>query len=590
MAMKRAVLSSHILMMSIWGTGAEAANEFEKIAPNIPQAHEIAPALPDPHMKTSNDETVLVARLNGLVLLSALEDIEAEGVSATGVKLSHLPENHPDLDRSLEGFLGKPVTLAELDRVSAAIVEAYRRAGRPLVDVLIPEQDITSGTVQVAVLEFRLGEVRAEGNAFTSDERLVAEIRSEPGQLIETGKLVDDIKWLNRSPFRQVRLVLERGDTFGQTDIILQTSDQRPWRVYAGADNTGSRTTGWERFFAGFNLGDLFGLNHTFAYQATTDSDMFTDGALPHGISSDDPRYFAHSFSYTAPLPWRHEASVFGYYSEVHPDFGTPLTSEGRSWQVSGRYAIPLPSIWDITHEMVLGGDFKRTNNDLAFGGTAVSSSSTDVVQAVLGWTGDRSDSSGTMGVNAKVFVSPGGLSAFNDSRDYQPSATSAGRAGARAGYAYATLDLTRVQRLSGGFWMKGRLTGQVSSTNLLPSEQFALGGAGTVRGFRESEVLGDHGYLTSLELHAPLQTPLSSLGAEDELDIYAFLDHGKAFLQHAMPGENKHASLTSAGIGLLYGWREHANIQASYGKQLSGAGIDPEDDGVLSVRLVLSF
>lgn len=588
--MKKIVFSSCVLLMGICGTGAEAADEFEKIAPSVPQTQKIAPALPDPAMKISNDETVLVARLNGLVLLPALNGIKAGGVSATGINLSHLPDDHPDLGRSLEEFLGKPVTLAELDRVSAAIVAAYRAAGHPLVDVLIPEQDITTGTVQVAVLEFRLGEVRTEGNKFTPDERLIAEIRSEPGQLIDAGDLVDDIRWLNRSPFRHVRLVLERGSTFGETDIVLLTTDQRPWRVYAGADNTGSRTTGWERFFVGFNLSDLFGLRHTFAYQATADSDIFTDGALPHGLSSDDPRYFAHSFSYTAPLPWRHEASIFGYYSEVHPDFGTPLTSEGRSWQVSGRYAIPLPDIWDITHEMVLGGDFKRTNNNLAFGGTAVSSSSTDVVQAVLGWSGSRFDKWGITSANAEVFASPGGLSAFNDSYDYQPSTTSAGRAGARANYAYTTLELTRDQRLMAGFWMKGRVAGQISSTNLLPSEQFALGGARSIRGFRESEALGDHGYLTSVELHAPPQKPLAALGVEDELDIYAFLDHGKTFLQHAMPGENKHETLTSVGMGLSYSWRENASIQASYGEQLVGSSIAPEDDRILSIRLVLSY
>lgn len=588
--MKKFVFLSCVLLMSVFGGGAEAASEFERIAPNVPKALDIAPDLLDPEMRTSNDETVLVARLNGLILLSALEDVEAGGTSAKGIDLSHLPANHPGLGMPLEGFLGQPVTLAELDRISAAIVNVYRAAGRPLVDVLIPEQDITAGTVQVAVLEFRLGEVRAEGNAFTSDERLVAEIRSEPGHVIDAGNLVDDVRWLNRSPFRQVRLVLERGDTFGETDIVLQTKDQRPWRIYAGADNTGSRTTGWERFFAGFNLGNLFGLDGILAYQATTDSYMFSDGALPHGLSANDSRYFAHSFSYTVPLPWRHEASVFGYYSEVHPAFGTPLTSEGRSWQVSGRYTIPLPGIWDMSHELVLGGDFKRTDNDLAFGGTAVSSSSTDVVQAVFGWSGNRSDQWGTTGANAKVFVSPGGLSAFNNSRDYQPSVTSAGRAGAGAGYAYATVELTRDQRLIDGFWMKGRLAGQVSSVNLLPSEQFSLGGATTVRGFRESEVLGDHGYLTSVELHAPLQTPLSSLGAEGDLDIYLFLDHGKAILQHAMPGENKQTTLTSAGIGFSYDWRDYASVRASYGEQLVGSSIDPADDRILSIRLVLSY
>lgn len=588
--MKKSVLASCVLVAGLAGSEARAANEYERIAPDVPPVFEEEPTLPSGDLKTSDDETVLVAKLNGLVLIGSLGDVAADGVSGRGIDASRLPSGHPPLDRSLDPFLGRPVTLAELDRISAAIVKIYRAAGRPLVDVLIPEQDITSGTVQVAVLEFRLGEVRSEGNRHVPDERLVADIRSVPGQPIDAGALVDDIRWLNRNPFRKVRLVLERGDAFGETDIVLDTQDKRPWRVYAGADNTGSRSTGWERFFAGFNLGDLFGLGHVLSYQATTDSDLFTEGAFPHGVTSDDPRYFAHSFSYTAPLPWRHEFSLFGYYSEVHPNFGTPLTSDGSSWQVSGRYIIPLPVSWDMTHEIAFGGDFKRTDNDLAFGGTSVSSSSTDIVQAVFEWSGSRPDRWGVTTGEVELYVSPGGLSAFNDDRDYQPSATSTGRTGGKAEYAYTRLDLVRDQRLFAGLWMKGRFAGQLSTANLLPSEQIALGGTRSIRAFRESEALGDHGYRTSLELHAPLMAPLADAGIQDELDVFAFFDRGEAVLQHAAAGEEKRQTLASVGVGLTYRWSEHATLQASYGRQLVGEGIDAEDDQLFGFRLTVSY
>ncbi len=588
--MNKAFLMPCILLAGLGTGAARAADEFDRIAPDMPPARTVEPTLPEPAVKTSNDDSVLVARLNGLIILPSLNAVDAAGQSYNGLDTTRLPEEHPHLAETLEPFLGEPVTLARLDGISAAIVEAYRASGRPLVDVLIPEQDITSGTVQIVVLEFRLGKVCAEGNEYTDTSRLTAEIRSEPGQPIDTGALFDDIRWLNRNPFRQVRLVLERGDEFAETDIILQSEEIRPWRVYAGVDNSGSRSTGWERYFAGVNLGDLFELGHVLAYQMTASEDLFTDGALPHGLASDDPRYFAHSFSYLAPLPWRHELSFFGYYSEANPDFGTPFTSTGKSWQVSGRYNIPLSAHRGIAHEIVFGVDFKRTNNDLAFGGTAVSSSSTDVVQAMFAWSGDRADKGGVTAGKIEFFGSPGDLSAFNSDADYQPSTSSVGRLGASAEYVYSRAELVRDQRLIGGFWGKGRLAGQFSSTNLLPSEQFSLGGARSIRGFRESEVLGDHGYLTSLELHAPPLALLSSEGVKDALDIYAFFDRGEAFLKRPAAGESRSRILASAGIGLSYSLGQHLSVQASYGKQIVGSAINTEDNKIGIFRLVLSY
>ena len=84
--------------------------------------------------------------------------------------------------------------------------------------------------------------------------------------------------------------------------------------------------------------------------------------------------------------------------------------------------------------------------------------------------------------------------------------------------------------------------------------------------------------------------SPLADAGIQDELDVFAFFDQGEAFLQHAAPGEEKRQALASVGIGMAYRWSEYATLQASYGRQLAGAGIDTEDDQLFGFRLTVSY
>lgn len=83
----------------------------------------------------------------------------------------------------------------------------------------------------------------------------------------------------------------------------------------------------------------------------------------------------------------------------------------------------------------------------------------------------------------------------------------------------------------------------QETPDRLVPLERAAIGGVGTVRGYRENQVVRDKGYAGSLEFHFPA---LGAGSAARALDLIAFLDHGAARNQ----GEASER-LTSVGVGL---------------------------------------
>lgn len=88
-------------------------------------------------------------------------------------------------------------------------------------------------------------------------------------------------------------------------------------------------------------------------------------------------------------------------------------------------------------------------------------------------------------------------------------------RANAEAKYKVHRVNFARLQKLAlknGNWLVYFRADGQWADQPLVSSEQKAIGGMNSVRGFEEREVLGDNGANASLEIRSPLSTPSVSL------------------------------------------------------------------------------
>jgi hemolysin activation/secretion protein len=528
-------------------------------AENREKAAATWPALP---AMTSNDDAVLLARLEGIVFLGERAALRPEGVEVSGVTTSRIPMLETPEVRELAGrFIGRPVTRRLLNELMREVVLLYRKHDRPIVDVLVPEQNISTGTLQVLVIEGRLGEVRAEGNVAFESEQLTRQVRARSGEAIAGGALLDDVTWLNQNPFRQVDLVFARGRRLGETDVVLRTRDRRPLRLYAGYEDSGNDLTGDERVLVGVNWGNAFGRDQLLNYQVMT--------------SPDFEKLVAHSGSYVVPLRWRHTVTVFGSYATSRPVLsGGMFTLKGESWQASARYSVPLraKSGIGLTHEVSAGVDFKRSNNNLEFGGVQVFDQWTDVAQAVANYAATFKDRWGHTTADVQLVWSPGGLT--NDNRT---SRFRAARAFARADYAYARMTVERTTKLPLEFKWVARLTAQVANRNLLSSEQLGLGGYDALRGYEEREANGDGGFVLTNEIRTKAFSPSKLMGVggvTDRLEVLGFVDYGEAANHRLLAGEDAHLVLASVGGGLRYSIAPRFTLRADYGWQLVKSGV----------------
>jgi hemolysin activation/secretion protein len=539
----------------------------------------------------TDEQTVLIESLRGLVLTATPPASPATSGPATRpdreggvvVEIESLKER-AGLLADLNTRIGRPLTMGELNAVCGRIIEEFRAMGRPVVDTIIPEQDITDGVIRIVIVQARLGEVRVENAPSTLVARRTAgEVRLERGSVIESQTLLEDLAWLNRkNPFRRYQILFEKGEEAGTSDVVLRADGPTyPIRVFGAFDNSGSPGTGEERILAGFNWGDALGLglDHQLSYQFTRD-DAFR-------------RFQAHGLTYTVPLPWRHLISAQGTWSRSSPDFeDARIDSVGESWQLSGRYEIPLRRREilgrPVEQSVVFGVDFKRSNNNLEFGGESVYDRAAETLQFLAEYRLQRADPSGLTSAQIALYVSPGEVTSHNDESAYDLA-----RAGAEPQYAYVSAGLDRHWRLTGGSTLSARAASQASTGPLLSSEQFGIGGADTVRGYNERELNTDTGLLGSIEWQSPGVRPLSWVGAsniQDDLRLYAFVDAGVGWNFQSDDTNPATVYAISVGPGVRYQLGDFGSLDASYGVRVDDRGVSDNDDGRAHFRVSASF
>ncbi len=508
-------------------------------------------------MSSHGNNDVLVDRLKGIFLVSDPKQVNRKGVTGhASVEAGDVPlAQAPDFNAAVQPYLGQPVTMKSLAELTRSIVAFFRDHDRPVVNVFVPEQSITSGFVQIVVVISRVEKVSATGAHWFSNSMLRAEVRLRPEEPISGSQMRSDLAWINRNPFLQSDILMAPGDAPGTTDILLRTQDRFPLRVYAGFEDSGNQYTGNDRVLTGFNYGNLFGIGQQISYQFTTGLDV--------------NKFTAHSGTYTIPLPWRHILTFFGSYSNSFANLGPDLSSGGVNWQVSGRYEVPLPGTEAFTESVTGGFDFKRSNSDLLFNVVTVSNVFTDVDQFVLSYQASYQDDYGSTSGSATGFWSPGGLSNNDDDTDYMAT-----RGGSRSNYAYGQLTLNRVTRLPMDFSWTVRGEVQEADANLLPSEQLGMGGYETVRGYDERAANGDNGFLISTELATPPVSLAHLFGNQkikDQLQFLGFVDYGGTSLHHVTAADiNPNSDLLGIGPGMRYVINPYLSIRFDYGFQMT--------------------
>jgi hemolysin activation/secretion protein len=484
--------------------------------------------------------------------------VHIEGFNVTGNTVI----DTGDILSTLSKYKDAEYTLEEMDTIAQAVTMLYHEKGYILARAFIPSQRMEGNTLEIAVLEGKLGSIQVSNTRYYKESYIRGFFKHLVGRPVNEFELEEAVLIANRTPQLKTAAVLKKGATPGTSDLLVNVEDAYAINLAFSFDNHGHPIVSRNKYALSFDVTDPH-----------IGSTLSLGGSI--GESADDTT--AVSINYRVPVN-RRGTSVGVKYS--YSDFIVggnfqPLGIEGDA-RIYGVYA---------THEFIrskrknlsatVGFDYKRIFAYIL----DTQQSNDDLSVAYLGLNFDAVDR-----LKGKTFAnltySHGFSDLFGSLGENDPARS---RFGAGGKFDKIFLNLTRLQAITKDIALSLKLSGQLSSDRLVGSEKFAIGGANTVRGHASSRYSGDHGYVFNAEFTAPLpythKLSIKGKKLSDILRVALFFDHGGTYVKDPIIGEGKDEYLTSAGIGARIFLFNRLFIKLDVGYPIVNGDLETDDE-----------
>lgn len=463
----------------------------------------------------------------------------------------------------LNNLIGEELDHAGLDQAAGTISQYYRQRGYFVARAYLLTQEITSGHLEIAVIEGTLGAIKftRSGKTRLSESRsqgLVA-AAAPVGSPIREQNIERGLMLLNDLPGVEVKSTLVPGATPKTSDLVIETTEGALVRGSVDLDNYGNKYTGTERVGATLNLNDPAGMGDQLVMRAMTSGTGMRYGRLAYNLPVGD-------------MGTKLGMAYARMNYELGGDF-TALKASGESAVVSLFAVQPVIRSRNNNLNVTASYDNKRLSD--VQNSVNVSRKTADVY--ALGLSGDLRDGYGGGGLSAASLTVTGGNLDVGGNANYAANDALAART--EGSYSKLSYSLLRLQHINDSWSFYAGLSGQAASKNLDSSEKFVLGGMG-VRAYPQGEAAGDSGNLINLE--ARYNVPGFNFA---NLQVVGFVDTGRITLNNTPWGGSQPIgrpnfpntySLSGAGIGLNLYKKASFSVNSSVAWKLgSNAGAD---------------
>ena len=441
-------------------------------------------------------------------------------------------------------FVGKEQTIDGLNDAATKVRAYYRERGYFLVQAYLPQQEIKSGVVEIAVIEARVGKVGMnlkEGTRFSEGlVRGIIESHLKEGDIITETGLETPLLLLNDLPNAIVTSEIKPSQTIGSADLLISVSDA-PVSVSGSVDvdNYGNRFTGAIRAGVSFNLANPLALGDQLSYRAFT---------------TDEHMSF-YRVAYVVPVGYwgtRVGVSYATFHYQLGKDFAA--TQSHGVGAVSTIYAFhPFVRTRGANVIGQFAYEYKALNDRVE---TTVSNIDRGISASKLGVVGDFRDGFLGGGLNSYSYTITEGNAVI-----HQAAALAADQAvaGAKTAgrFAKQNFEFRRLQKITDNSTVLLALQGQMASKNLMSAERFSLGGPTGVRAYPTGEGLGDTGYIFQAEYRYIV--PGWKIGQGDVV-LSGFWDQGWSQInENALPSTGN--TLNDQNFRRLSGWGLGASL-----------------------------
>ncbi|MDJ0730105.1 MAG: ShlB/FhaC/HecB family hemolysin secretion/activation protein [Crocosphaera sp.] len=521
------------------------------IPPPLPSLEEIQPPTPTPL-----EDSPLNPPIQGTVMVKQFEFVGSTVFS------------DETLATLTQSFLDRPISYGELTAAATTITQYYIDNGYYTSGAYIPEQRVENGIVTIEILEGSLEDIEITVQGRLNESYIRNRIQIASHTPLNVPNLLEALQLLQLDPIIDtIQSELASGLTPG-TNILkvnVVTADTFDFRVTldngrvpsVGSFRRGGTIT--ERNVTG--NGDRFNI----AYRNT-------DG-------SNDVE-----LSYTYPFNAYNGTLTAGYRSLPSWIIQDPLdelditSNYDKYW-----FTLRQPILQNPTQELAVGLTFDHQKNQTDLGilgrGFPITDGSDEngrtfitTVRFFQEWT-ERNQK---QVISARSELSFG-VDALGTTEPFD--------AAVNPNVAETTYFIWRgqaqwVRLLAPETLFLVQTNIQVADRPIIPMEQFALGGLGSVKGYRQNLRLTDNGFFSNVELRYPvLEIPDESMVVQ----LVPFFNIGTAW-NNGRP-ELSPDTLASVGLGILWRISDNFNARIDFAWQLTDVEIDEQnwqENGIL--------
>ncbi|MDJ0535412.1 MAG: ShlB/FhaC/HecB family hemolysin secretion/activation protein [Xenococcaceae cyanobacterium MO_207.B15] len=513
-----------------------------------------------------------------ILTVSESEDSNTEDVVSTSNSNSNIPASitvnnfeitgstvfsPEELQNVVSDYQGRPLSLSELFQVRSAITKLYTESGYVNSGAYIPPQELEGGTVTIAVLEGKLEDINVTGTKRLNPDYIRSRLEVAASSPVNVESLLEALQLLRLDPLiKNVSAELSAGITPGTSLLDVAIEEADAFRITTNFDNKRSPSVGTNRRGVGLSHANLLGFGDKISLNYTN----------TEGSDNIDASYIIPVNAKNGTL-----RLAYGYSNnDIVEDPFNPLDIESESsyYELGFRQPLILKPNQEFTMGMAFSFQESKTRLldtpfPLSRGADEDGKTRVGAIRLFQEYV-SRTDQE-VFALRSQFSI---GLDIFGSTiNDNAPDSSFFAWRG----------QSQWVRRLDEDFLFLLRGDIQFSTSDLVPLEQFRIGGFDSIRGYRQDLVLGDNGMFASAEVRVPI---LRFRRIDAVVQLTPFVDLGTVWNNDESEIDNDF--LASLGIGLNFSVSERFNARLDWGIPL--IDVDSQGDSLQESGLHFSI
>ena len=387
-----------------------------------------------------------------------------------------------DRTRLVAPYIGQCLGAAQLNELLKVITDQYIAKGLVTSRAYLPQQDLSTGHLQVLVVEGRLEGLKAAEGSRLSPRELAMAFPGRDGELLNLREVEQLVDQLNRLPSNQAKMQLTPGQAVGGSVVQVENTPQKPWRAGLSRSNDGQKSTGEQQWGASLEWDSPLGL---------ADQLVVRGG---HDAISDHQKTSGNAMLYyNLPFGWWNLS-----YSYSQSEYRSLARADGYPFKWSGDSQNHQLRLERVIHRDAVsktslnaGLAHLRTHNYIE--DSKLAASSNRLSEAQFGINHGRRIGGAFVNLDLGLQDGVGALGAQDqDERDTHGNR----QPNARYRKYTATVSYLQPFKLGGeSLVFSSLVTAQRSEDILFSPQRMSLGSQSSIRGYKDQSLAGDSGY-----------------------------------------------------------------------------------------------